>query len=112
MKVWEILEFWKHAVPEGWDSTCDQLHYGDMDADVAKVAVCFKITLANLTEMLQWGAQMIFTHEPLYPAYDGPLAPGETDPVARALHDRLTASGAAVLTARLRARMVIRCARR
>jgi len=96
MKTTDILNFWKEQVPEGWEHTCDHLHYGNPDADVKKVAVCFKITLANLTQALGWGADLIVTHEPLYPRYDGKMQPEETNRVVRLLHDRLTASGVGV----------------
>ncbi len=96
MKTADILRFWQEQVPEGWEHTCDRLHYGDPETDVKKAAVCFKITHANLTEILGWGADLIFTHEPLYPRYDGRMAAEETVPVVRKMHTRLTEAGIGV----------------
>ena len=93
----DLLHFWQQTVPEGWENTCDHLYYARPDAEVRKVAVLFKITLQNLAEAADWGAQLIITHEPLYPQYDGHMPPEESDPVVRAMHDRLISSGIAVL---------------
>jgi len=93
----DILRFWKEQVPEGWEHTCDHLYYGSPDREVRKTAVCFKITRANLEEALCWGADLILTHEPLYPRYDGRMAEDETNPLIRRIHDRLTETGVGVL---------------
>lgn len=96
MKISDILNFWKEQVPEGWEHTCDRLHYGDPEKEAGKIAVCFKITHANLTEALAWGADLLITHEPLYPRYDGKMPPEETVPVVRRMHERLTEAGVGV----------------
>ncbi len=96
MNASDVVRFWQELVPEGWEATCDRLHYGAPDRPVRKAAVCFKLTLANLDEALAWGADIIIPHEPLYPRYDGRMAADETDPVIRAMHDRLEQSGVAL----------------
>ncbi len=96
MKISDLIAFWQETVPEGWEHTCDHLHYGHPDDEIRKVAVVFKITLDNLCQAAQAGANLIITHEPLYPLYDGPIAPDEYDPAVRALHKALISSGMAV----------------
>ena len=96
MKITNIINFWRELVPEGWEHTCDLLHYGDPEKEVKKAAVCFKITHANLTEALAWGADLIITHEPLYPRYDGRMREDETVPAVRRMHERLTEAGIGV----------------
>ena len=96
MKIADIIDFWKNYVPGGWEHTCDLLHYGKPEKEVRKTAVCFKITHANLEKALAWGADLLITHEPLYPRYDGKMPPEETVPVIRRMHERLTESGAGV----------------
>lgn len=97
MTVSDILSIWREAVPTGWDATCDRLHYGDPEGPADRIAVCFRITLANLREAISWGADMIITHEPLYPAYDAAMAEGETDPVVQAMHGEITRAELAIL---------------
>lgn len=97
MKISEFIRFWHETVPHGWENTCDHLHYGDPETVISKIAVVFKITLHNLGLAAAAGANLIITHEPLYPRYDGFIAQDETDPVALALHDRLKETGMAVL---------------
>lgn len=97
MNISEFIRFWQETVPFGWENTCDRLHYGQPDTEIEKIAVVFKITLENLRAAAESGANLMITHEPLFPGYDGFLAPGETDPVALALHEALVQSGMAVL---------------
>ena len=97
MKIADFIRFWHETVPYGWENTCDHLHYGHPDTEIAKVAVVFKVTLDNLSEALAAGANLIITHEPLFPRYDGFIAPDEYDPVALALHEKLMHSGMAVM---------------
>ena len=96
MKISDLIRFWQETVPFGWDNTCDHLHYGSPDTELTKAAVVFKVTLQNLTEAAAAGANLIITHEPLFPLYDGHIDPGETDPIALALHEKLMETNMAV----------------
>lgn len=96
MKISDLIRFWQETVPAGWESTCDHLHYGSPDTELTSAAVVFKVTLGNLSAAIDKGANLIITHEPLFPCYDGFIAPDERDPVALTLHERLIQSGMAV----------------
>ena len=55
MTTQDILNFWKAAVPQGWESTCDGIWYDWPDKPVRRIAVCFKITFSNLRQAIDWG---------------------------------------------------------
>lgn len=88
MTTADILQFWKNAVPAGWESTCDGIWYDVPEKSIRKAAVCFKVTSAVLNRADDW-ADVIITHEPLWPLYDGEMRPDETDPAILAMDRRL-----------------------
>lgn len=96
MTTTDILQFWKAAVPEGWESTCDGIRYDTPGKTIRRIGVCFKITSAVLDAAAGW-ADMLITHEPMWPLYDGEMHPDEGDPVIRAMDRRLQETGTAVL---------------
>lgn len=96
MNCSDILNFWKNAVPEGWEKTCDGFRY-PTDRTVDKIAVCFKLTLDSLSEIAAWGALLVIVHEPLYHRYDTEMPADETDPTVRKMHEILTENRITVL---------------
>ena len=93
----DILAFWKSAVPVGWESTCDGVWYDDPKKEIRNIAVCFKLTFAVLKQATAFGADLIITHEPMWPLYDGEMRPDETDPVIRETDRILREAGIAIL---------------
>ena len=83
-----ILNFWKNAVPTGWEATCDGVWYDVPDKPIHRIAVCFKVTSAVLDRAEGW-ADMLITHEPMWPLYDGEMRPDERDPAIAAMDRRL-----------------------
>lgn len=79
MKAKEIFENLLAEASVRKEQTCDRLVSGDENKEVAKIAVCFKLTAEVLTRAIESGADMLITHEPVFSAgyYDG--NPGEFD---------------------------------
>ena len=79
MKAKEIFENLLAEASERKKETCDGLVSGDEEKEVAKIAVCFKLTAEVLARAIETGADMIITHEPVFSAgyYGG--NPGEFD---------------------------------
>lgn len=97
MTTQDILNFWKASVPQGWESTCDGIWYDWPDKPVRRIAVCFKITFSNLRQAIDWGTDLLITHEPMWPLYDREMHPDETDPVIREMDRLLRENRIAVL---------------
>ena len=79
MKAKEIFENLLAEASVRKEQTCDRLVSGDENKEVAKIAVCFKLTAEVLARAIESGADMLITHEPVFSAgyYDG--KPGEFD---------------------------------
>ena len=85
------------SIPQGWESTCDGIWYDWPDKPVRRIAVCFKITFSNLRQAIDWGTDLLITHEPMWPLYDREMHPDETDPVIREMDRLLRENRIAVL---------------
>ena len=79
MKAKEIFENLLAEASVRKEQTCDRLVSGDENKEVAKIAVCFKLTAEVLTRAIESGADMIITHEPVFSAGYYGENPGEYD---------------------------------
>ena len=65
MKAKELIEFITRNITVG-ERTCDTVKSGDTQKEIRKVAVTMLPTAKMLTEAIEWGADMIIEHEPIY----------------------------------------------
>lgn len=78
MKSIELLKIIRELAPEAyaspWDNSGVQIAGGD--GDIKRLAVTLDPTLCALEKCLDWGAQMVLTHHPLFMEPKSPASPG------------------------------------
>lgn len=94
-EVVDLVHSWyPPATADSWDAV--GLVAGDPDAEVRKVALAVDATLEVAREAVEWGADLLLVHHPLFLTPVNSVA--ATTPKGRTLHT-LTAGGCALLAA-------------
>ena len=86
----DTLETW-NEVPVDKSATCDVVKAGDTQKEARKVAVAMFGTIDLLKEVIDWGADFLIVHEPLF--YDHMDTPEEDDPQVEAKRKLIRDSG-------------------
>ncbi len=68
MKAYEIMTDIIGAgfIAARGENTVDNLKIGDRDREIKKIATCLTITPDLISEMTDWGAELVITHEPTF----------------------------------------------
>lgn len=66
MKACEIVEALKSVASVDAEKTCDTYKAGDPRREVKRIAVCMMADVELLRRIIEWGADLLVVHEPLY----------------------------------------------
>lgn len=98
MKVSEITAWlFHHGEGADYKNTCDTLKAGSEDAEVTRLAVAMFGSAKVFRDAVDWGAQMLLVHEPIYYTHYDRIPEEDTDPVIAAKQVLVRESGMTVV---------------
>lgn len=95
MNAKEVFNYLKSLSKTEVEGSCDNLKSGSWDKKIDKVAVTMMPTLDVIQQIIDWGADLIITHEPLF--YDHMDNKIKEDPVVNLKANMIEVSGVSII---------------